>query len=578
MRKSAIAIMALTALLSCTKAEQAGRTVNMHSIAADASVTECVKSSFGEFSGLSYPLEWDGTEKALLTEFADGLRSETGSTAFTKQTPQKGRFSFTLPKREASTYDYGAVVPYLGSDFCGARTKGSATVPEGFGNAISYALLHESKVQTPLAQAPDPTTHILLASVSALDSQPDNLSFPFESAVAYGKMKITGFPALEAGEVPQSITISAPKGTIMRGRLWRNPDGTTIAYSKNAQSDYIRIDPKNISFNTTGFDVWFTTFPFEMYAGSRLEVHVTTNRKTATASIALSKPLSFSEGKVSSFTFNWAKGQPSDEFSVNVRIGSYNIRMSALDDGDNAWEVRKSRLWTSMENCGFDIVGLQEVSTAAQADLQTRFGSIYGMYFFSPYAENGNGDKAHGVMYRSAEYTFSDLHYFWMGPDPDKMSKSDTGASGDYNRGGFCCILTHKETGLRLFFMCTHGCLNDAPNASYAHIYEDMEKLYNTENLPSIFVGDMNASTTEAPYITYTAYWKDSFTQTSASGKYGVENTYNGYSSASGKSRIDYVFYRGNAVPLTYCCDNRLYDALYASDHFPIYVDFKISE
>ncbi|MCQ2155886.1 MAG: endonuclease/exonuclease/phosphatase family protein [Bacteroidales bacterium] len=271
-----------------------------------------------------------------------------------------------------------------------------------------------------------------------------------------------------------------------------------------------------------------------------------------------------------------ANGSGVDPAAVDMRIGSYNIRMSGLDSGDNAWSVRKPRLWTSIENCNFDIFGLQEVSTTAQNDLKSQFGSTYGMYFFSPYAANGNGDKAHGVMYRSAKFTMSDLHYFWMGPDPSTMSKSDTGESGEYNRGGFCCVITHKETGVKLFFMCTHGCLNDAPNAAYAHIYADMEKKYNTESLPSIFVGDMNASTTEAPYLEYAAYWKDSFLN--VTNKSGSSNTYNGYSSPSGKSRIDYVFYRGKAVPQSYTCDNQLYGGLYASDHFPVYVDFKISK
>ena len=48
---------------------------------------------------------------------------------------------------------------------------------------------------------------------------------------------------------------------------------------------------------------------------------------------------------------------------AEVRVGSYNIRMSGMDKAspDNNWSVRKERLWTSIENCRFDVFGLHNV-------------------------------------------------------------------------------------------------------------------------------------------------------------------------------------------------------------------------
>ena len=41
--------------------------------------------------------------------------------------------------------------------------------------------------------------------------------------------------------------------------------------------------------------------------------------------------------------------------------------------------------------------------------------------------------------------------------------------------------------------------------------------------------------------------------------------------------RIDFIYYRGKGVtPLRYVCNNRLYSGLFASDHFPVYVDFAL--
>lgn len=262
--------------------------------------------------------------------------------------------------------------------------------------------------------------------------------------------------------------------------------------------------------------------------------------------------------------------------SIDIRVGSYNIRMSGMDktSADNNWEVRKNRLWTSIENCHFDVFGLQEVSSESQIDLKEKFDDTYGMYFFSPYSEDGAGDKAQGVMYRKDVFTLSDPHNYWIGPDPHSMSKSDVGKKGNYNRGGFCCILTHKKTGKDIFFMNMHGCLNEEAKVDYARVFEQMEKLYNPDGLPSFFVGDFNIQPDHSLYGIMSEYWKDAFL--TAPEREGADDTFNAWKHPEGDRRIDFVLYRGDVKPVFYCCDNTLYDGLYPSDHFPIYADFKI--
>ena len=264
--------------------------------------------------------------------------------------------------------------------------------------------------------------------------------------------------------------------------------------------------------------------------------------------------------------------------SFDVRVGSYNIRMSVEDKDHETrnWTVRQGFLWSSMDVCDFDVVGLQEVSTEQQEDLKTKWSSEYGLYFFSPYSQNGVGDKAQGLMYRSNKFTLSDTHFFWLGPDPDKMSTSDVGTNGKFNRGGFCGVLTHKATGLRIFFMNTHGALSEEAKTDYSRVFETIEKRYNAEALPSFLVGDMNAVPTHEMMKVICGYWNDSYVD--AASKNGISNTFNSYTSPNGVRRIDYVLYRNVAAPSLYCCDNTLYNGLYASDHFPVYADFAVSK
>ncbi len=263
------------------------------------------------------------------------------------------------------------------------------------------------------------------------------------------------------------------------------------------------------------------------------------------------------------------------------RIGTYNLRMSGLDkEAAYVWDVRKERLKQSITECAFDILGIQEVSTTTQAWLDKELASQYTFKYFSPYNQYGKGDRAQGIGYRKDAFTLSDWHYFWASAEPDVMSENDTGSQGTYSRGGCCCVLTHKGTGIKIFFMNNHGCLNSAPNMAGAPVYIEQEKRYNPEGLPSFFVGDMNAresSEEGSVYMTYTSWWKDAYMALDASRKSGCSGTFNGYSSPSGKYRIDYIFFRGTGVtPVQYRCDNKLYDGLYASDHFPVWVEFAI--
>ena len=107
-----------------------------------------------------------------------------------------------------------------------------------------------------------------------------------------------------------------------------------------------------------------------------------------------------------------------------------------------------------------------------------------------------------------------------------------------------------------------------------------MEKKYNTKGWPSFFVGDFNARETDAASEVYRSWWTDSYHAFDATPELreGPEGTFNGWKlDTPPTSRIDFVYYRGKGVtPLCYRCNDTRYDGFYASDHFPVWVDFKI--
>lgn len=275
-------------------------------------------------------------------------------------------------------------------------------------------------------------------------------------------------------------------------------------------------------------------------------------------------------------------GNPNSDVTdteITVRIGTYNLRVkSGKDTGDYAWDKRKPRLITSIYANNFDVFGVNECNTDVQNHINENLKNDYNIKYFSPYSQDGNGDRAQGIVYKK-HFTLIDWHYFWLSESPDVMVANDPSGDSIYNRGGCCGTLVHNETGVRFFVMVTHGATNQSVRDKYAYVYIDMEKKYNPNGYPSFFVGDMNARPAQNSVATYLTYWKDVYLEVGKDKITGPFSTYNDFDITldlnKDPRRIDYIYYR-NATPMNYVCNDATYDGCYASDHLPVYSDMKI--
>lgn len=266
--------------------------------------------------------------------------------------------------------------------------------------------------------------------------------------------------------------------------------------------------------------------------------------------------------------------------SATVRVGSYNLRMQQLDKGDNAWSVRRARLMQSIRDNAFDVFGVQEVADFAQDDLREDLGDTYDFVFFSPYSQDGKGNKAQGIAFRKSRFKLVESRYFWYSDeDPLVMTENDHiiygGKKHHFKRGGLYAILKDRKTGKKIFFLNNHGILDKEENLRYAHVHLDIEKKYNTKGYPSFFVGDFNARANHPSHELYRSYWKDAADIASDRGP-----TFNGFKSDTAEwnleAHIDFIYYRNIGDPVEYKCNRDLIDGFYASDHFPIWADFKL--
>ena len=269
--------------------------------------------------------EWNAAEVTYLrlvvmpANGSDTTTAHIASTSFTRKSANVGEYKFTLDTvKTAGVYNYVAVYPSL------ADPKGSPTHGVRYGgtdskNRVSYILNHTVN-QVPAADGPERSTFICMAQNTGLTAQPENLPLEFRPVVGFAKMTVKNFPALATGETVSKITVTAPAEKIMTGRVYHYfrdaagyKAGDVIKYNDANVKNYVMIDPKNITFNTTGFDVWFTSFPVELAAGEALALKVETSASEYTANLSLAGGLKIEAGKVAAFEYDYEAGQPKAE-------------------------------------------------------------------------------------------------------------------------------------------------------------------------------------------------------------------------------------------------------------------------
>lgn len=267
-----------------------------------------------------------------------------------------------------------------------------------------------------------------------------------------------------------------------------------------------------------------------------------------------------------------------------IRLGTYNLWGSGPSSNDARyeqykWEVRKEVLAQSIVDNKFDIFGFQEATRTDLPDLVAAAGGRYQWKAVGRDAQDGSQGEAVGIAWNPERFELSNLQWFWLSETPETPSY---GWGETYRRIAVTAIVSDKTTGQRFFMISTHGPLNDTARANAAQLLVEQEQIYNPDGLPSILVGDMNASPTDAASEICRSHWNDARLVIPTSAVYGPEGTFQSHSLLTNLSdetrRIDYVYVRGQVVLSSYCVDDTVYNGIYPSDHCPIVVELKIGK
>lgn len=264
-----------------------------------------------------------------------------------------------------------------------------------------------------------------------------------------------------------------------------------------------------------------------------------------------------------------------------VSLGTYNLWISNKGTGDYVWTNRRDVLAQSIVNNGWDIFGFQEANTTIQSELPTLVadkGGNYEWWFVGRDSQDGRSGEALGIAYNPERFALSEQHFYWLSATPDVMSYGWDEVR--YHRIACCAVVTDKLYGKQFFLTVTHMPLADMARSEAAKLIIEREQMYNTKGMPSVLVGDMNATPDDAASSTFRSYWEDAREAVDARFISGPLGTFNGHKITADLSvetaRIDYIYTRGSLALKSYKVDNSVFGNIYPSDHCPvtIQVDF----
>ena len=286
---------------------------------------------------------------------------------------------------------------------------------------------------------------------------------------------------------------------------------------------------------------------------------------------------------------------------LNLRVGSYNVWSHSA----RQWQIKKggtteSRNWDNSKKAvaelivklDCDILGMQEVTSVCRDDLamlvKKAGGKKYALWWVNTYPEGHKNVVGNAVFYNKKKFKLSEQAIYYFSPTPEKVSKGWD--EKRHYRASLATVVTHKKSGKKFFLLATHGPLGDVACGHAGRLLTEFDKKYNTEGLPTIVVGDMNAwpgHSKNAFYENMTKYFEDSYQI--AEKKCGTIGTFNG-SKENEKNfktyhrRIDHIYVhstdKGKIQVKNYVVNRDKYTIdgapHYPSDHNPVCVDMVI--
>jgi endonuclease/exonuclease/phosphatase family metal-dependent hydrolase len=275
-----------------------------------------------------------------------------------------------------------------------------------------------------------------------------------------------------------------------------------------------------------------------------------------------------------------ASAQPDDErprAPIDIDVMTFNIRTSEIDDGDNAWELRREMVAQMIGRANPHVLGMQEAMGEQIAYLEHMLPQ-YRWIGVDRGLNGGTGlSEATPIFYRYDVLVPIESGTFWLGNAPSAPFQGREGGRGG-SRIVTWARFHHIETAEQIWVFNTHF----SPREGQQHLDAVARINERLASIPAgdavVVLGDFNAS----------AGWSDTWRAATSGGlrdawvlaaeQRGPAQTYGGFRAPDGEGmgRIDWILV-GASVDVS-LVETVLHNAAgrYPSDHFPVLATLRV--
>ncbi len=274
-----------------------------------------------------------------------------------------------------------------------------------------------------------------------------------------------------------------------------------------------------------------------------------------------------------------------------LRVMSFNIRTSSIDDGENAWPKRSDVLIESIRNADCDVLGLQEVMAEQLAAVLAALPEYD--YYGVGRDDGASGGEFAPILFRKDRLELVSAGHFWLSPTPDRAGS--VGWDAALPRIATWARLTFRSNPFREFYVYnTHfDHVGEVARRESARLLRRSIEIIGGR--PVLVLGDFNATPGSGPYRELTesrgnlAELRDAFVELglaprpkdspapASDGAATPLGTFHGFSGAAGE-RIDWVLHNRQWQTLSAAVIATAVRGVWPSDHFPVTATLRLRE
>ena len=260
------------------------------------------------------------------------------------------------------------------------------------------------------------------------------------------------------------------------------------------------------------------------------------------------------------------------EKPVDIKVISYNIRLSTKSDGDNCWDNRKHASINMINEEKPTVFGLQE---ALPEQVQYLAENLPEYAYIGVGRDDGKQKgEFMAIFYRKDEVELLYGGTFWLSETPDTPSR---GWDAACFRSCTWTKLKMKSNGKIFAYLNTHldHVGKEARKEGLALIAKRAQEIV-SDDMPVFLTADFNAVTSNPIFEPVKAIMKDAREEAPETDRRATINFYQPGNEDKADWIIDHIFFRG-ATPKTFkVLRDKDYGAPYISDHYPVVLEAEI--